>query len=73
MPTGIRMMIGDDQEVISLKANLSTDLYLYITVDNPSTMMIQRKKRTSCLVIISLQEMVVDTGETTKMMVVTSD
>ena len=45
--------VGGDQEMILLKANLSTGLYLHITVDNPSTVMIQRKRKTSCLTIIS--------------------
>ena len=39
------MMISSDQELILLKANLSTGLYLHITVDNPSIVMIQRRKR----------------------------
>ena len=60
------MMIGDNQEMILLKANLSTDLYLHITVDNPSTVMIQRTRKTSYLEIISPQEVMVDMGETTK-------
>ena len=60
------MTIGGDQEVILLEDNLSTDLYLQITIDNPSTVMIQKKKRTSCLTIISPQDVVVNIGETTK-------
>ena len=36
-------MIGGDQKIILLKANLSTGLYLHITIDNLSIMMIQRK------------------------------
>ena len=60
------MIIGSDQEMTLLEANLSTGLYLHITVDNPSTVMIRRKWRTSCLAIINLQEVVVDMGETTK-------
>ena len=66
------MIIGDDQEMILLKANLSTGLYLHITVDNPPTMMIQRKRKASCLVIISPQEVVVDMCLTMKGIVVTS-
>ena len=59
-------MIGGDQEMILLVANLSTALNLHITVDNSSTMMIQRKKKTSCLAIISMQEVVVNMSEPTK-------
>ena len=66
MPTRIGMMIGGDQEVIFLEANLSTDLYLHVIIDIPSTVMIQMKMRTSCLAIISPQKVVVNMGETTK-------
>ena len=74
MSTGIGVMIGGDQEMILLKANLSTGLYLHITMDNPSTVMIQRKRKTSYLVIISPQEVVViDMRMTMEGIVVTSD
>ena len=53
-------MISGDQKMILLKANLSTGLYLHITVDNSFTVMIQRKKKISCLAIIKPQEVVVD-------------
>ena len=72
MPTKIGMMIGSDQEMILLNANQSTCLYLHITVDNPSIVMIKRKRETSCLAIINPQEMVVDMVVTMKGMVVTS-
>ena len=39
--------------MILAKAYLSTGLYLHITVANSSIVMIQRKKGTSCLAIIS--------------------
>ena len=43
-----------------LNANLLTGLYLRITVHNPFTVMILRRRKTSCLPIIGLQEVVVD-------------
>ena len=51
MPIEIGMMIRDDKEMILLKTNLSTCLYMHITVDNLSTVMIQRKMKTSYLAI----------------------
>ena len=66
MPTRIGIMKGSDEEVILLEANLSTYLNLHITIDNQFTMMIQRKMRTSYLVIISPQEVVANIGETMK-------
>ena len=64
------MMIGSNQEMILLKANLSTGLYLHITVDDPSTVMIQRKMKTSYLEIISPQEVAIDVCMTMKGIVV---
>ena len=66
-------MISNDQEIILLKANLSTGLNLQIIVDNPSTVMIQRTRKTSCLAIINPQDVVVDMRMTMKEMVVTPD
>ena len=43
-----------------LKANLSTGQYLHITVDNPSTVMTHKRMRTSYMLNIGLQEVVVD-------------
>ena len=43
-----------------LKASLSTSLYLQITVNDLSIVMNQKRKRTSCMPIIGLQEVVVD-------------
>ena len=66
-------MISNDQEIILLKANLSTGLNLQIIVDNPSTVMIQRKRKISCLAIINPQDVVVDMRMIMKEMVVTPD
>ena len=46
---------------------------LHITIDNLSTMMIQMKRKTSCLTIINPQEVVVDIRVTTKRIMVISD
>ena len=46
--------------MILFKANMSTSLYLHITVDELSTMMIQRRSKTSCMPIIGLQKLVLD-------------
>ena len=66
------MMIEGGYGMKLLKANLSTGLFLRITVDNPTIVMIQRRK-TSCLPIIGLQEVVVDMLMTMKGMVVIFD
>ena len=52
-------MIGDNQEMKLLKASLSIGLYLHITVDNMYTVMTQKKRKTSYMLIRGLQEMVV--------------
>ena len=54
------MKTGGDQEKMLLKASLSTGLYMRVTVDNLSTVMIQKMRRTSCMPISNLQEVEVD-------------
>ena len=58
VPTGVGMKSGRDQEMKLLKASLSTGLYLYLTVDNLSTVITQ-KRRTFYMPIKGLQEVVV--------------
>ena len=65
------MILDSDQDMILLEANLPTGLYLHITIDNLSTVMIQRKTNTFYLTIINPQEVVVGMVMTTKGMVVT--
>ena len=51
------MKTGGDQKKMLLKASLSTRLYLSVTVGNLSTVMTQKRRRTSCMPIDDLQGM----------------
>ena len=55
VPTGVGMKTGGDQEKMLIKANLSTYLYICITVDNLSTVMTQKRRKTSRMPINDLQ------------------
>ena len=54
MPIGVGMKTGGDQEMMLLKASLSTGLYLGVIVDNLFIVRTQKRKMTSCMPISGL-------------------
>ena len=72
MPTGLGIKTRGGQGMMLLKANLLIGLFLHITIDNLSTVMSQKRRRSLYLPIIGLQEVVAGMFETLTGMVETS-